>query len=117
MTVHERIFVYAEILYQRALERLEAGQLHRAGVNASAAVGAAVFVEQDTATPSDLCERARGLIKAVESFMSDIWRQGTQEYGERFLSGSKKHPQDAAAKEVALFICDLRLAANEAGRA
>jgi hypothetical protein len=115
-TVHERIFFYAEILYQKALERFEAGQYRRAEVSASAAAGASVFVEQDTETSEELRERARNLSRTVEEFMSNIWREETQGHGERFLSGLKKRPQDAAAKEAAIFMGDLRAAASEAAR-
>jgi hypothetical protein len=116
MNVLERIFAYAEILYQKALERFEADQFRRAEVVASAAAGAVIFVEQDVETSDELRKRARVLSKTIEDFMSAIWKEETERYGERFLSGSKKHPEDAASKEAALFMCDLRVTMGEVER-
>lgn len=115
-TVHERIFALAEILYQRALARFQAEQFRRAEVNASAASGAAIFVEQDTETPQDLRDRARALANTLEAFLSDIWREQTHQYGDRFLSGPKERQRDTADREAALFICELREAMGEVTR-
>ncbi len=83
---------------------------------ASAASGAAIFVEQDAEAPDKILERARALTKTLEAFISDILREETERYGERFLSGPKKRPLDTASREASLFTCDLRDAMSEVAR-
>lgn len=109
MDIHGKLLLYAEILYQRALDRFEAGKYRRAEYLASAASGAAVFVEQDTEAPREITERARALSAALTEFLSTVWRASREEYGDRFLSGPKK-----GEKEVEVFLSDVRDAAREA---
>jgi hypothetical protein len=114
MDVYERIMLYATILYQRALERLEAGRLQRAESLAAAAAGAAGFVEGDTESPDEMRSRATDLMKAAEGLLSAIWKAQTEGYGKTFLSGSQKR-SSAFEHEASLFTAELRDAMKEVG--
>lgn len=114
--VHERILIYGELLLQRALERIEAEQFRRAEVSAASAGAAAVFLEEDTGTPPAIKGRAAALSTAAERLLSEIWAHETTRYGERFLSGAERQAQESCHREAALFVSDLRSAAQETQR-
>lgn len=115
MTVLDRIYLYSEELYRRSLGKLEAGHIYKANTTACAALGAAIFVEQEKEAPEELRVRANRLAVTLEDFLSVLWKEQVQNYGERYLSGAKKRKPDLVEKEVSQFADDLRRAAREVG--
>lgn len=112
MSVIERIYAYAEKLYENALANIEDTNLRLAQINAAAASGAAMFVFIDPATPDDLKSRAFRLATTLERLLSDIWREHLDEYGQRFLSG-KGRATDQFDHDARSFMNGLRDAARE----
>jgi hypothetical protein len=115
MNVHERIFVYGEILYQKSLSLFNEARYRRAEITASAAGGAAMFLVEDVETPSEMRDRSILLANASSSLLGNIRLDEREEYGEHFLSGGKRRKQKIE-HEVNLSFEDLRDAAQEIRR-
>lgn len=115
MTIHERILVYAELLYQKSLESLSGQRYRKAEITTSAAGGAAMFLAEDSETPTELKRRAVALVNTVQALLGDIRRAGVEEYGERFMSGKNTRGK-RIDDEIAIFFEDIRSAAQETQR-
>jgi len=77
--LQDQIFEYADRLYAKALQELNAGRFRMVVVYALSSYGAAVFLASDEATPEQICERASQLEQAA-------WNLSKQAYSAQRLA-------------------------------
>lgn len=86
---HERVLMYAQTLYERALMRADKEEFKKAEFAASIALGATALLVEDEDTPEHIRAKAIRIKETLRHLLSEIWKAQTEGYGNRFLSGKK----------------------------